>query len=280
MKPPFTYYGGKVGMSHRIVDMLPEHRVYMEPFFGSGAVLFAKPPAPNEIINDLDGAIVNFFTVLRDRIDELERVCALTPYARDEYDAANLDDPFLDPVERARRFWVRVNQSFAKTAGTNTGWSITTARSQSPPNSVLGRLGRFADCADRLRRVTIENRDAADLVEKLATDDTVVYLDPPYAHEARSNRHAGSGGDYRVDMLGAEAHRRLAEVLHATPATVLLSGYPTPLYEDLYGDWPYVDVEVVAASSNARRNVRSGRVERLWSNRAIAMAPTQLELAP
>lgn len=276
MKPPFTYYGGKVGMARTIVDMFPPHRVYMEPFFGSGAVLFAKAPASHEIVNDLDGAIVNFFEVLRSDFAELERVCTLTPYARDEFVAADVDEQDLDPLERARRFWVRVNQSFAKTAGTNTGWSITTARTQSPPNSVIGRLGRFAACADRLRRVTIENRDAADLVERLATADTLIYLDPPYSHEERSNRHAGSAGDYRVDMLGPDAHRRLAAVLRATPATVVISGYLSPLYEEMYGDWHRRDIEVVATSSNSRRSDRSGRIERLWSNRSLVDAQGQM----
>jgi site-specific DNA-adenine methylase len=58
MKAPFTYYGGKAGMAHRLIALFPPHRVYMEPFFGSGAVLFAKEPVAHEIVNDLDHAVV------------------------------------------------------------------------------------------------------------------------------------------------------------------------------------------------------------------------------
>jgi len=112
MRPPFVYYGGKVGLASRIVDLMPPHRVYIEPFAGSLAVLFAKQPCVHEIVNDLDGAIVNFWRVLRDQPEQLERACALSPYSRAEWEACGvgLDDETLDRVERARRFWVRVNQ--------------------------------------------------------------------------------------------------------------------------------------------------------------------------
>lgn len=274
MKPPFTYYGGKVGMAERIVGMLPPHRVYIEPFFGSGAVLFAKPPSMHEIVNDLDNVVVTFFRVLRERMDELAEVCALTPYARAEYEAAVFEGTGggLDDLELARRFWVRVNQSFAKTAGRRTGWSVTTARTQAAPASVRGRLARFAECAERLATVSIECCDAASLVTRLATPDAVVYADPPYLPSTRNGRGrvvpAGTADDYRVDM-GEDDHRRLAEVLTATPAAVILSGYPSDLYEDLYRGWWHVDVAVSVHSSNSVTVDRGRRIERLWSNRPL-----------
>lgn len=88
MRPPFPYYGAKVRLARWIASMLPPHRMYVEPFSGSGAVLFAKTPSAHEVLADIDGNIVNFFRVLRDRQAELERVCRLTPYAREEYRAA------------------------------------------------------------------------------------------------------------------------------------------------------------------------------------------------
>ena len=272
---PFAYYGGKAGMAARIVSHMPAHRVYIEPFFGSGAVLFAKPPARHEIVNDLDAVVVTFFRVLRERRAELEEVCALSPHSRVEFEAAVLDEPELDELEVARRFWVRVNQSFAKTAGVRTGWSITTARTQSVPASVASRLGRFAAVADRLMGVSIEQRDACDLVAKLATADAVVYADPPYLASTRTSRaswvECGEGrSDYRVDMHDEASHIALLEVLRATPATVLLSGYRSPLYDELLGDWWAIDVPVAVHSSNARTNSREGRVETLWCNRPMS----------
>ncbi len=272
---PFAYYGGKAGLAHRIVDLMPPHRVYIEPFFGSGAVLFAKPPAVHEIINDLDRNVVTFFRVLREQPEELERVCALTPHARSEWEAADLYDwPARDhsrnvpgeDLERARRFWVRVNQSFAKTTGTATGWSVTTARRQAVPASALSRITRFARVADRLARCSIECSDGASVVDRLATSDTVVYADPPYLASTRNGRDKGAN-DYAVDMGTAAAHERLAESLTRTPATVLLSGYPSPLYESLYGDWWHVDFPVHVHSSNAVSVDRAQRIERVWCNR-------------
>ena len=266
MRPPFTYYGGKTGMAQRVVELLPEHRVYLEPFAGSLAVLFAKPPAVRgrQRSRRHDRHV---FRVLRDRTDELAQACALSPYSRVEFAAADLDDPSVDDLERARRFWVRVNQSFAKTTGHATGWSRTTARTQSPPASVMTRLARFAAVAERLRSVMIEHCDAIELIKAMATDDTVIYADPPYLAATRSGRAAS---DYRHELAAVD-HRRLAAVLRATPAAVVLSGYPSALYDELYGDWWSVDVVVTARSSNsARTPTRAPRVERLWLNRPPA----------
>lgn len=266
-RAPFAYYGGKVGMAQRIIDLMPEHRVYMEPFFGSGAVLFAKAPARFEIINDIDHNVINFFRVLREDLDELERVCSLTPHSRVEFTTADLSVPDLTDLERARRFWVRINQSFAKTAGVQTGWSITTARTQSVPASILSRVGRFRPAVQRLMHASIECCDAAGLVDRLATVDTVVYADPPYLADTRRSRSRRRvTADYRSDMGSPEEHERLGETLHKTPAKVILSGYPSPLYEDLYGDWVQVDTHVHAHSSNSVNALRGKRIERLWCN--------------
>ncbi|HUR18874.1 MAG TPA: DNA adenine methylase [Acidimicrobiales bacterium] len=272
MKPPFTYFGGKTGMAPRIVSLMPPHLVYMEPFAGSLAVLFAKKPSTHEIVNDIDGSLVAFWRALRDQPDELERLCALTPYARTEYLAADLDEDGLEDLELARRFWVRVNQSFAKTAGRRTGWSVTTARTQSTAGSVFARLGRFHAAAERLSQVCIESYDAAGLVDRLATAETVIYVDPPYVQATRRGQWRGTAratqDDYRHEM-DEEGHRRLAESLRATKATVILSGYKGDLYEDLYGDWWRLDVPVTVHSSNARTSKRDGRVESIWSNVAL-----------
>lgn len=271
MRPPFAYYGGKVGLGPKIAELFPAHRVYIEPFFGSGAVLFAKRPAVIEIANDIDGNVVTFFRVLRERPEDLERLCRLTPHARAEYFVANLDEDLGD-LERARRFWVRVNQSFAKTARKRTGWSITTARTQSIPGSIAGRIDRFHACAERLAEITFENCDAGGLVERLASSpDTLVYCDPPYVSTTRNSGSTPTAADYLHDMGSEAEHRRLAEVLHATPAVVFLSGYPSPLYEDLYGDWEHIDFAVTVHSSNAAASSgRGGRVERIWTNRPVA----------
>lgn len=288
MRPPYAYYGGKSGLAKIIAALMPEHRVYLEPFFGSGAVFFAKRPAVHEIVNDLDHAVVTFLMVLRDRREELEAVCALTPHARDEFDAAFMDDVNLmrDPelsdeenarrdLEMARRFWVRVNQSFAKTVGRQTGFSVTTGRTQAVPASIAGRLGRFEDCAMRLMAATIENTDAAKLIDRLATPDSVTYADPPYVADTRRSRRRGTAClDYRVDMGQPEEHERLAEALHRSPGAVMLSGYHSDLYDTLYKDWDRLEFQVHAHGSNSV--ARGARTEVLWANFELIQPDEQL----
>lgn len=265
---PFAYYGGKAGLAPLIVGLLPPHRTYIEPYLGSGAVLFAKRPVVHEIVNDLDGAVVAFFRCLRDRLPELERACALTPHARDELRLADLAEPGLDDLELARRFWVRVGQSFGKTAVDRRGWSVTTSRSQSVPAMILSRINRFGPAAARLANVSVECCDGADLVVRLATPDTVVYCDPPYVTATRRGADRSRQHDYRHEM-GDDAHRRLAGALQATSAVVVLSGYPGGLYDELYAGWWTLDVPVLIKASNARVAERASRIERIWSNRDL-----------
>lgn len=270
MRAPFAYYGGKSGMAPLIAGLLPPHRVYLEPFLGSGAVFFAKTPAVHEIINDADRALVTFLRVMRDRLDELDQACELTPHSRAEFDAADLDEPGLDDLELARRFWVRVNQSFAKTAGRQTGFSVTTARTQAVPASIAGRRARFAACAARIMQATLECTDALDLIRRLATADSATYVDPPYWSGTRRSRRAGTAcADYRVDMGDTERHEELAEVLHASPGAVLLSGYHSPLYDSLYGDWDRLEISTHTHGSNALAVNRGTRTEVLWANYAL-----------
>lgn len=269
MKPLIPYYGSKERLAPWIVSLLPPHRVYVEPFFGAGAVLFAKPPSPQEIVNDLDRNVVTFFRVLRERPAELERVCRLTPYARDEHAAADLTDPDLDDLERARRFWVRVTQGF--NACTTTGsWAHSATTGPNQPVRTLNRLQRLEAAAARLAPVLVERAGALDVIAKYATTpDTVVYADPPYLIGTRRRGDRQRGNDYALDTSTEADHRALAAQLHATPATVLLSGYPSALYDDLYGDWHRVEQTVTRSTSNRTGRMGTPGTEVIWSNRAL-----------
>lgn len=269
LKPLVPYHGGKGRLASWIVDLMPRHRVYVEPFAGSAAVLLAKPRSTHEILNDVDGNVVNFYRVLREDPRELERVCRLTPYARDEFAAADLHDPDLDPLERARRWWTRTNQSFAHTGTDATGWSTSIMRGSNNARSVLNRIDRFAAAAERLATVTIENRDALTLIAEYSVPDGVVYADPPYLMSTRSAMNRRPGGDYAHEFATDDDHQALARVLHASPATVLLSGYHSPLYDELYADWPHVERRVVRRSSNGRSAALPHAIEVVWCNRDL-----------
>jgi DNA adenine methylase len=246
---------------------------------GSGAVLFAKPPSPTEIVNDLDGDVVTFFTVLRERPEALARACRLTPYARVEFTAADLTAPGtgeLDALERARRFFVRINQSVSKSTRRSTGWALApNTNGHDHAHKFAALADRLLGCAERLRRVHIEQRPAVEVINRFATTNAVVYADPPYLATTRSSLTKRRGADYAVEYATEADHRELADVLRATPAVVLLSGYPSPLYAELYGDWWRIQRTVDRPSSHISGGRGAKATEVIWANRPL---PSQLAL--
>lgn len=268
MKPVFPYFGGKARIAPQIAALFPPHRVYLEPYAGSAAVLFAKTPAPAEILNDRNGNVVTFFRVLRDRPDDLEEVLRLSPYARDEYLSCDLADDGIDDLERARRFFVRSSQSVAGIVEKRTTWSTSAAPGATRARTTVRKLDRFHLAAERLMDCIIDNRDAIDAIRLYGmTPDAVIYPDPPYLGTTRQ----GAGG-YDTDAPGEDHHRELAAVLHETPATVVLSGYGSPLYDELYEDWQRVEIPVLerAGTTREKGSTKADRLEVLWINRRPA----------
>jgi DNA adenine methylase len=277
--PPTSYYGGKARLAPWIASLLPPGRTYVEAFAGSAAVLFAKPPSPTEVLNDLDGAVVNFFRVLRDQPHQLARAVRLTPYARAEYQrlAPCYDDPDAGDVERARRWFVRVNQSISHLAGRGrpSGWAAAfNTNGADHAHKFAALTDRLEACVERLRRVHLEQRPAVEVIAKYAkpTADAVVYCDPPYLAGVRSPATKRAGLDYAVEHASEAEHRELAAVLHATPAAVLVSGYPSPLYAELYEarGWWRAERVVTRPTSNVPGGRGALAVEAVWSNRPLA----------
>ena len=254
VKPPFAYYGGKTTLAPAIAELLPPHEHYVEPFAGSLAVLLAKRPSRAETVNDLDGDLVTFWRVLRDRPEDLERVCALTPHSRAEYRLASGDLP-EDELERARQVWVRLTQSRSHSLKPSGWWfgRNPAARHQTPVESLNGFAARLAGVAARLADVTLECRDALDVVRDYGSEPTAcLYVDPPYLGSTRAT-------NYRVEMTADDAHVALADALNECKASVVLSGYDAPLYADLFGDWHRLDMRGATTLSGD-----TDRVEVLW----------------
>lgn len=268
--PPFGYFGSKVRIAPRIVDLLPPHKGYAEPYAGSLSVLLAKPATGFEVVNDLDGDLVHFWRILRDRPDDLVRVCALTPHAHAEYDAAWPIPDDVDDIERARRVWVKLSQGRGG-ALRSTGWrhhKNPNGRTSTMPRTLMGYVDRMFAVADRLREVSIECLDGVDFVRAYGSDpDTLLYVDPPYLFDVRSR-----SGIYRHELGEPEDHRRLAGALHASAATVVLSGYAHPLYDDeLYAGWDRVELRA-GTGQNAAAGWQE-RTEVLWCNRPFRRDP-------
>lgn len=263
MKPPFTYFGGKTAIAERIAALLPPHEHYVEPFAGSLAVLLAKSPAPMETVNDLDGELVNFWRVLRDDPAGLELACTLTPHSRAEHQASMEPlGPGLSDLERARRWWVRLTQGRGGQPRQRTGWRFHETPGQTPMSVYLaGYAARMPPAARRLARVALECRPALEVIEAYSRHSgALIYADPPYLDSTRT--HGAMGDMYNHEMRTEEDHRLLAKALHSARSAVVLSGYDSPLYADLYDGWHRHELAALAGNSLTRT-----RTEVLWSNR-------------
>lgn len=268
-----AYYGSKNSIAAQIAELMPEHRGYVEPFAGSLAVLRTKPPSPFECVNDLDRDLMTFWRVLRDRCEDLERVCALTPHSRQEYLESWPPTADVDDLERARRVWMKLTQGRGGQLRT-TGWryhEITRGRGSGMPTTLAGYVGRFAAAADRLRNVSLECLPALEVIRRYGRDpENLLYVDPPYLGTTR----ARSG--YRHEMFHEPEHRELADALHACSAIVMLSGYHSPLYDELYAGWHVAEISAWTGQANDRGS--GERVEVVWCNRPMRAQDGQLAL--
>ena len=260
MDPILKYPGAKWRLAQWIIAFLPPHESYLEPFFGSGAVLFNKAPSRIETINDLDGDIVHFFKMCRTYPNELADALCLTPWSRDEREAAY--EPSTDNIERARRFAVRCWQTFGASPNQSNGWRHTTgkARNGGPDNPKLwARLPQcIRDASERLLNVQIENRPALEVIRQHNGENVLIYADPPYMKRTR-NAH---GDSYHYEMSDAD-HKELLQSLVAHTGMVVLSGYDSELYNKTLQGW-HKEIKATQAERGAKR------MECLWLNPSCA----------
>lgn len=272
-RPLLRYHGGKWKLAPWIISHMAAHKTYVEPFGGGGSVLIRKPRAYAEVYNDLDGDVVNLFQVARDHGQELQELLRLTPFARGEFEVSY--NTTEDPLERARRMIVRSFQGFGSSAasGERTGFRSSSSRSgTSPAIDWRNYPAALEAIIDRLQGVVIENRDAVKVMVHHDRPSTLHYVDPPYVHSTRSNkvRHNDTGKSYRHE-LSDEQHRDLSGALHELEGMVIVSGYPGPLYDELFQDWHRI--ERAAHADGARQ-----RVECIWLNLSAYQGLAQFDI--
>lgn len=264
--PPFTYHGGKFRIADWVISFFPEHRKYVEPFGGAAGVLLRKKPSEEEIYNDLDGDVLNFFRVMRDKEqrDELTDRLRFTPFSRGEWkDAYQSAD---EPVERARRLAIRAMMSFGSAGATKSVNGFRTkvdGRWKNYPRS-LDRIGaRFAT-------VLLENLPAIEIIRREDGFGTLFYVDPPYV---LGTRKITNGGYYRFEMSD-EDHRELLSVLCEVKGMVIVSGYGNPIYDEMLAGWRRFD----KVTSCAAHRGSTHRVDSVWLNPACAKQQKQASL--
>lgn len=245
------YPGSKWSLAQEIVGQFGEHYHYVEPYFGSGAVFFSKPVSPHELINDMNRLVVNFFQVLRDHTDDLLFVLEATPWSRDEYDRSHVLTG--NAVEDARRFVTRIWQAHASDLAKKTGWK--NRGSKQPARGMSVRWQRvpheLAELAIRLKDAEIENRPAIEVMKRFATKDTLIYADPPYLMETRTQKM------YAHEMT-VDEHLEMLETLKSHPGPVVISGYENSIYDKHLRGWKCVKVKPPKVEKQA------SRMEVLW----------------
>jgi DNA adenine methylase len=255
-RPVLRYPGGKYKLAKWVISHFPQHSFYVEPYGGAGSVLMAKPKVQGEIYNDLDGDVVNVFRVLRDPLQakELERLIRLTPFSYEEYKRAY--EFHEDPIERARRIVFRSFASIGSDGVSRRNSGFRGLKNNETSVTAAQEWSRYPEAiqafVDRLQSVLIEQRPALHLLKLYDRIETLFYVDPPYLMSTRSKSSV-----LYANELKEQDHIDLARSLHSLKGMVVLSGYPSILYDQLYSDWRKISKSATAQNGK-------GRVECLW----------------
>jgi len=259
----FAYPGSKTTYAGWIIDHIPEHTQYIEPFGGAASVLVAKPRSELEVYNDLNGDCVEFFRAVRDRPDELKHWVENTPYSRqlfNEYVESYPNWPG-DTVEYAGRFlYVQMASFGGKGLSTQSPtFRVRKNTIRSDNAHIYYETDDFLKLSERFKGVYIEQLDYADLVEKYDHEDAFFYFDPPYI---------GVGDDYYLTEEGGFNHKRFVDTLHDMEGKWLVS-YDQNLPNGLE-DYRTVSREKVSTMSAQNPT----KIETLTMNYDIATEPT------
>ena len=258
-RPVLRWFGGKWRLAPRLIELFPRHDTYTEAYGGAASVLLRKPRSYAEIYNDLDGEAVNLFRVLRDeeQARKLVRHLYLTPFAREEFEGCypRCDDP----VERARRLVALSFMGFGANAHSrqSTGFRGNSNRSGSTPAHDWMRYPEALELTiERMRGVVIEQRPAIEVIKRYDGANALHYVDPPYVQSTRAR--FGAHRRYNFEMTNLD-HAELLAVLTEVQGSVVVSGYPHPLYTRYLRSWR--KIELLARADGA-----APRTEVVWMN--------------
>lgn len=262
---PVMWFGGKTHLRDFILPHLEGNgQIYVEPFCGSANIFFAKAPHPVEVLNDLNGDIVNFFRILQNRrlFRHFAHRVQWTPYGVDELDQAiqilaTPPDPDVLALDRAWAFMVRGSLGFDGLATSRGNWrrSFTSNNADKWQN----KIRYLKDWRDRLFTAQIDHKHAIDLIKYWDTPDTVFYLDPPYVEESRISLNV-----YSHEMSNAD-HYALVDTLLNLKGRAVLSGYATSIYGPLESaGWARYEKTVISPLAILGNRERT---EVLWVNR-------------
>lgn len=257
----FNYFGGKFTWLEQLYANFPNDFTHLVDLFaGSMCVSINYSGKVIKTANEINSDITNFFEVLRDHEPELIRLLLLTPCSLQEYN--NCWENSEDKIEQARRFYVRVRQSFFGLGAQrrNKGWHMAKTQLNAVGGETVSKwnnaLEKLHDVADIIRsNFQITNFDFMDCIEKTDFPKAFFYCDPPYPEETRASKN-----DYKFEFT-TEKHIQLSEKLHRIQGLAMISSYNSELYNELYKDWRKVEFPI------KKNNICSGEVQEvIWMN--------------
>lgn len=217
MRTPISYYGGKQTMLKHILPLIPSHKIYTEAFCGGAAVLFAKRPAEAEIINDINMELTNFYWCAQVYYSDLKHEIDKTLHSRDLHAHAghiNSYPQFFTPVERAWAVWALCKMSFASMMDGTFGYDFSGTMTKKLRNA----KDEFTEqLCQRLERVTIENRNALDVIACYDAPDAFHFVDPPYVNS--------DCGHYE-DTFNEQNMEQLLQLLETVKGKFMLTMFP------------------------------------------------------
>lgn len=227
LKPPICRVGGKSKLRNTIIEMIPIHTCYVELFFGAGWVYFGKEESKVEVINDIDGELVNLFKIIKYHSPEIERLLQYEFSGRDIFEEyKNCSIEYLTEIHRAIRFLYLITQSFAG-KGKVYGYGTTKKPSQHIFKEVLGEI------RERLKNTYVENLSFEKIIDKYDREHSFFFCDPPYFET--------SGYD---NKFGEEEHIILLDKLKNLKGKFLLTINDHPKVREWYKDFNIKEVEV------------------------------------
>ena len=263
MKTCLSYYGGKARIATQIVPhiMAIAHSVYVEPFFGGGAILYAKGKIDRgnshyyrEAINDLNKQLITFWRVAREQPSELARWIELTPYSQEEYREARLiyNNPSeYSDLKVAWATYIQCNMSFGNKI--EAGWATQLITTNSAATWV-NRTDRLPECFERLKDVYIGCEDALSFIKRFDSSQSVIYADPPYP-----NADQGHYSGYTLDDYQA-----LCDRLDDCESSYVLSNYHQDIAPKSAQKCVEIEATMSASNGRSRLNHDTKCTEKLW----------------
>ncbi len=260
-RPPVKWHGGKYYLARRIISFFPPHRIYLEPFGGSASVLLNKAPSEVEAYNDLDLKITRLFRILQNNGREFVERVKFIPYSEFEFESAKQYPTKASGLDKAVCDFIRWRQSFG---GRGRSWSYTTKRARGgmagDVNAWWTAIDLLPEIIDRLKRVQILSQPAIKAIRRFDNPDALIYCDPPYVHETR----APNSRDIYGKEMTEEEHLELGIVLNKCKSKIIISGYPSKLYNKMFKSWKRIEFDMANHAAGGKSKARKKEV--LWLN--------------